>query len=52
VSGVPAFDLLCGSERERRAIEAGATLGEMVRCWAAEERAFERRRAHFLRYPV
>ena len=27
VADVPAFDLLCGSAREREAIEAGATLG-------------------------
>ncbi len=46
-----AFDLLCGSDRERRAIEAGATLSELVRPFPAEERAFERRRRPFLLYP-
>ncbi len=51
VSGVPAFDLLCGSSREREGIVGGATLSDLARRWAAEERAFLRRRAHFLRYP-
>jgi uncharacterized protein YbbC (DUF1343 family) len=51
VAGVPAFDLLCGSARERQAIESGATLGELVRAIAPEERAFLRRRAPFLQYP-
>jgi uncharacterized protein YbbC (DUF1343 family) len=49
VSGVPAFDLLCGSGREREAIEAGTPVATIVRAWAAEERAFLRRRdAHLL----
>ena len=50
VSGVPAFDLLCGSDRERRAIEAGDGWREMARAFAGEERAFARRRRRFLRY--
>jgi uncharacterized protein YbbC (DUF1343 family) len=50
VSDVPAFDLLCGSDRERRAIEAGATMGELVRALPLEERAFERRRGPYLLY--
>jgi uncharacterized protein YbbC (DUF1343 family) len=50
VAGVLAFDLLCGSSREREAIEAGATLAELVRPVAPEERAFVRRRAPYLRY--
>jgi len=50
VADVPAFDLLCGSARERQAIEAGATVRELARGWAAEERAFARRRTPFLRY--
>jgi uncharacterized protein YbbC (DUF1343 family) len=50
VSGVPAFDLLCGSARERAAIEAGATVRRLARGWAAEERAFARRRRPYLRY--
>jgi uncharacterized protein YbbC (DUF1343 family) len=51
VADVPAFDLLCGSDRERRGIEAGATLAELVRPLGAEERAFARRRSAFLEYP-
>ncbi len=50
VSDVPAFDLLCGSDRERRAIEAGAGWRELARGFAGEERAFVRRRERFLRY--
>jgi uncharacterized protein YbbC (DUF1343 family) len=48
--GVPAFDLLCGSAREREAIEAGATVSEMSRAFAPEERAFARRRRAYLLY--
>ncbi|WP_242346751.1 exo-beta-N-acetylmuramidase NamZ family protein [Anaeromyxobacter terrae] len=50
VSDVPAFDLLCGSAREREGIEAGATVAELARAYAPEERAFARRRAAYLRY--
>lgn len=50
VTGVPAFDLLCGSAREREAIEGGASLAELVRAWGPEERAFKRRRAQHLLY--
>lgn len=50
VSGKLAFDLLCGSSREREAIEAGASVREIGRAIAPEERAFERRRARYLRY--
>ena len=50
VEGIPAFDLLCGSERERRAIEAGAGWRELARAFAPEERAFARRRTPFLLY--
>jgi uncharacterized protein YbbC (DUF1343 family) len=51
VRDVPAFDLLCGSDRERKGIEGGATLGELARAFAPEERAFGRRRRPFLIYP-
>ncbi len=51
VSDVPAFDLLCGSDRERRAIEAGAALADLLRALPPEERAFQRRRRPFLLYP-
>jgi uncharacterized protein YbbC (DUF1343 family) len=50
VSHVPAFDLLCGSDRERRGIEAGATLRELAGAFAPEERAFARRRRPYLIY--
>jgi uncharacterized protein YbbC (DUF1343 family) len=50
VEGVPAFDLLCGSARERTGIEAGASLRDLTSAWPAEERAFARRRASFLAY--
>jgi uncharacterized protein YbbC (DUF1343 family) len=50
VEGVPAFDLLCGSDRERRAIEAGDGWRELARAFAGEERAFARRRTPYLLY--
>ena len=50
VADVPAFDLLCGSAREREAIEAGAPVRDLARAFAPEERAFRKRRAPFLRY--
>jgi uncharacterized protein YbbC (DUF1343 family) len=50
VSDVPAFDLLCGSAREREAIEAGADLADLARAFPPEERAFAGRRARYLRY--
>jgi uncharacterized protein YbbC (DUF1343 family) len=51
VADVPAFDLLCGSDRERRGIETGATAAELFRAFAPEERAFARRRRGYLLYP-
>jgi len=51
VAGVLAFDLLCGSDRERRAVEAGKSAAEMARNFAPEERAFRKRRSPYLRYP-
>jgi uncharacterized protein YbbC (DUF1343 family) len=51
VAGVPAFDLLCGSAREREGIEAGATIAELARAFVPEERAFDRRRRRYLRHP-
>jgi uncharacterized protein YbbC (DUF1343 family) len=50
VQGVPAFDLLCGSSREREGIEAGATLRDLTAPWGAEERAFARRRTRAMAY--
>jgi uncharacterized protein YbbC (DUF1343 family) len=51
VEGVPAFDLLCGSARERRGLEAGQDLRSLARAWAPEARAFARRRRPYLCYP-
>jgi uncharacterized protein YbbC (DUF1343 family) len=49
VDGIPAFDLLCGSDRERQALERGVPLAELARPWADEERLFAgRRRRHML----
>ncbi len=50
VDGVPAFDLLCGSSRERVAIEAGALPGALFAHLGAEERSFVRRRSDYLAY--
>jgi uncharacterized protein YbbC (DUF1343 family) len=50
VTDVLAFDLLCGSDRERKALEAGASLAELARPLGPEERAFVRRRAPYLLY--
>ncbi len=49
VQGVLAFDLLCGSSREREGLERGAAARELARAWAPEERSFRaRRRRHIL----
>jgi uncharacterized protein YbbC (DUF1343 family) len=50
VEGIPAFDLLCGSARERLALDRGAGWRELARAWAPEEKAFARRRARYLLY--
>jgi hypothetical protein len=50
VEGIPAFDLLCGSSREREAIERGQGWRDLAADWAREERAFIKRRALHLRY--
>jgi uncharacterized protein YbbC (DUF1343 family) len=46
----PAIDLLFGSDRERQALEAGATAREIGHTWVAEEEAFARRRRPYLLY--
>lgn len=49
VTDVPAFDLLCGSRRERESIERNAGWKGLSSAWRSEERAFARRRpAHLL----
>jgi uncharacterized protein YbbC (DUF1343 family) len=50
VEDVPAFDLLCGSAREREAIEAGAGWRKISAAWNKEEQAFARRRSAQLLY--
>src|SRR5512134_910815 len=50
VEGVPAFDLLCGSAREREAIDRGEEWRRLQAAWSREERAFSARRARHLRY--
>ncbi len=50
VEGVPAFDLLCGSARERETIERGGRWRDLATAWTIEERAFAKRRARHLLY--
>jgi len=50
VEGIPAFDLLCGSARERQAIEAGRSWRDLDPAWRREERAFAARRKPHLLY--
>ena len=50
VKDVPAFDLLCGSAREREALEGGQGWRDLTAAWAREERAFAKRRTRHLRY--
>jgi uncharacterized protein YbbC (DUF1343 family) len=50
VADRPAIDLLFGSDRERRELEAGAPAAELARAWEAEEEAFRQRRREFLLY--
>lgn len=51
VSHILAIDLLFGSDRERKAIEAGAHWKEIAAAWEAEEAAFRDRRKPYLIYP-
>ncbi len=46
-----AIDLLFGSDRERRALEAGKPWQEIAALWEPEEAAFRERRRPFLLYP-
>ncbi len=50
VEHLPAFDLLCGSDRERRAIERGRGWRHLTAEWTREERAFRKRRSRHLLY--
>lgn len=51
VSHILAIDLLFGSDRERKAIEAGKPWQDVAAAWEAEERAFVERRKPYLIYP-
>jgi uncharacterized protein YbbC (DUF1343 family) len=50
VRNIPAFDLLCGSSREREAIDRGEGWRGLEAAWAREERAFMKRRSRHLLY--
>jgi uncharacterized protein YbbC (DUF1343 family) len=50
VSDRPAIDLLFGSDRERKALEAGVRARDIRRKWEAEEETFRRRRQPYLLY--
>ena len=50
VEHVPAFDLLCGSARERDALDRGRGWRDLATEWAREERAFMKRRSRHLLY--
>jgi uncharacterized protein YbbC (DUF1343 family) len=50
VADRPAVDLLFGSDRERLALETGASTAEIARSWYADEDAFRQRRKAFLLY--
>jgi uncharacterized protein YbbC (DUF1343 family) len=50
VEGIPAFDLLAGSARERMAIERGDSVEAMIAAYRDEQRAFAVRRARHLAY--
>ena len=51
VEHIPAFDLLCGSAREREALERGRGWRDLAADWAREERSFRKRRDRHLLYP-
>lgn len=50
VEGIPAFDLLCGTEAVREAIESGAEFEEIARRLDGAAPAFLERRAPYLLY--
>ncbi len=51
VADRPAMDLLCGSERERLAVERGADVEELAEEWRRECHEFAGRRKEYLLYP-
>lgn len=50
VEHIPAIDLLFGSDRERKAIEANIRFEEICLQWKSEENEFRKRRKPFLLY--
>jgi uncharacterized protein YbbC (DUF1343 family) len=50
VADKPAIDLLFGSDRERRGLDAGRSWGEISRAWEGEEEAFRKERQPYLLY--
>lgn len=50
VHHIPAIDLLFGSSRERRALQAGLSPEQIVGPWSEDETAFRARRERFLMY--
>ena len=50
VEGIPAFDLLCGTDRIRKDLDAGRVPSELRAGPGAAEAAFKDRRAPYLRY--
>lgn len=51
VDHIPAIDLLFGSDRERLAIDAGASWRDIAAVWELEEADFRERRKPHLLYP-
>ena len=47
-----AIDLLFGSDRERRGLEAGVPAAQLAGAWEAEEEAFRLRRREFEDHPA
>lgn len=50
VQGIPAFDLLCGTDAVRKAIEGGRSLAAIRASFGPAQEAFAERRRRFLRY--
>jgi uncharacterized protein YbbC (DUF1343 family) len=51
VDTIPAIDLLCGTDKIRKGIEAGASLDDLAARWPRDEGAFAEERAKYLLYP-
>jgi uncharacterized protein YbbC (DUF1343 family) len=44
------FDILCGTDRVRKAIEAGVSPKRLAPGWRRESKGFRKRRARYLLY--